>query len=186
MKIIVLFFLLFSPLVSFSQTRADSISLTFPKILIINKKQEILLAFDSNRKAYEIPSIGVIKGPISFKSYLDKAAREFGITYDFYRLGGLFTYVFPDKYRTFIRPYFIIQVSGYINGHGLPDATCKWFRIDEALTEIKYPASAAITKKILGNPKAVWSATFEEYGYTNPIDVSKIKFRIVEDFTKID
>ena len=186
MKNIVLLFLLLSPFVSFSQTKTDSISLTFPKILIVNKQREILLAFDSSRKAYEVPSIGVIKGPMSFKSYLDSAAREFGVTYVSYRLGGLFTYVFPDKYRTLIRPYFIIQMTGYTNGRGLADATYKWFPLSKALSEIKYPASAAITKKVLSSPKAVWAATFEEYGYTNPIDVSKIKFRIVEDFSKIN
>ena len=186
MKNIVLLFLLSSPLVSHSQTKADSISLTVPKILVLNEHQEVLLIFDNNRKAYEVPSIGVIQGPVSFKSYLDASAREFGITYVSYRLGGLFTYVFPDKYRTLIRPYFVIQITGYTSGRKLANAAYKWFPLREALQEIKYPASASITKKILDNPKAVWSATFEEYGYTNPVDVSKIKFRVVEDFSKIN
>lgn len=186
MRSIIIFFALLHSFACFSQTKADSISLTFPKILLVNKKQEVLLIFDSNRKAYEVPSIGVIKGPVSFKAYLDAAAHELGVTYASYRLGGLFTYVFPDKYRTLIRPYFVVQITGYANGQGPADASCRWFPLCEALKEIKYPASATITEKIMHNPKTVWSATFEEYGYTSPVDVSKIKFRIVEDFSKIN
>ncbi len=36
------------------------------------------------------------------------------------------------------------------------------------------------------NPKTVWAATFEEYGYTNPVDTSKIKFKILEAFYKLN
>ncbi len=68
----------------------------------------------------------------------------------------------------------------------MSDTTCKWFSLKEALKEIKYPASAKIVEKILSSPKQVWSATFEEYGYTNPVDVSKIKFRIITDFQRIN
>ncbi|RZK18842.1 MAG: hypothetical protein EOO56_15340 [Hymenobacter sp.] len=181
-----LLLLLLIPLVSFSQTKADSISLTFPKILLINKQQEVLLIFDSNRKAYEVPSMGLIEGPVSFRNYIDAATQQIDVTYVSYRLAGLFTYLFPDKYRTFIRPYFVVQATGYSNGLGVPDAAYKWFPLQEALKEIKYPASALIVEKVLRNPKAVWSAAFEEYGYTNRVEVSKIKFKIVENFTKIN
>ena len=171
---------------SFSQTKADSISMTFPKVLFINDKKEVLLSFDNDRKAFEVLSNGFITGPIDFKTYIDKLAKDIGIIYKTYRLGGLFTYIYPDKYRTFIRPYFVVRVSGYTNGQSVSDTTCKWFALKDALPEIKYPASAKITEKVLKNPKQVWTATFEEYGYTNPVDVSKIKFRIITDFYKIN
>ncbi|RZJ87655.1 MAG: NUDIX hydrolase [Hymenobacter sp.] len=186
MKNSIFLFLLFLPFAAFSQTKADSISLTFPKILILNGQQEVLLIFDSNRKAYEVPSTGVIRGPVSFKNYIDAATREIGVTHVSYRIGGLFTYLFPDKYRTLIRPYFVVHITGYTNGRGVADAAYKWFPLRAALKEIKYPASALIVEKVLHNPKTVWSATFEEYGYTSPVDVSRIKFRIVEDFAKIN
>ena len=178
--------LLIKTVFSFSKTKADSISVTFPKILIVNDKNEILLSFDNNRKAYEVPSNGLINGPISFKSYIDTMAKEIGISYRSFRLGGIFTYIFPDKYRTFIRPYFVVQFSKYTNGTNLLDTAYKWFSFNEALKEIKYPASEKIVERLMKKIKNVWAATFEEYGYTNPIDVSKIKFRIIEDFYKIN
>ncbi|MDQ6757799.1 MAG: hypothetical protein M3004_12780 [Bacteroidota bacterium] len=171
---------------SLSQTKADSISLTFPKVLIVNNKKEILLAFDDNRKAYEVPSIGTMDGPISIKSYIDKTAKRIGITYKSFRLGGIFTYIFPDKYRTLIRPYFVVQFRNFSNGQNFSDTSYKWFSLDNALKKIPYPASTKIIKKILAASKNVWAATFEEYGYTNPVDKSKIKFKIVEDFYKLN
>ena len=41
-----------------SQTSADSISPTFPKVIFVNKSNEIMLYFDEKRKAYEVPSNG--------------------------------------------------------------------------------------------------------------------------------
>jgi hypothetical protein len=177
----IIVFLLVTTSASFSQTKADSISLTFPKVLFVNDKKEVLLGFDDNRKAYEVPSIGLINGPIGFKQYIDKIAKEVGLTYKTYRLGGLFTYVFPDKYRTFIRPYLVVQITGYVNGR-LADTSYKWFSLKAATSEIKYPASSRIVNKVMKNPKQVWCATFEEHGYTNPIHQSKIVFRVIEDF----
>lgn len=171
---------------AFSQTKADSISVTFPKVMFVNDKNEILLAFDNNRKAYEIPSIGIISGPIGFKEYIDKTAKEIGLTYETYRLGGLFTYVFPNRYRTFIRPYLVVKITGFINGQTLTDTSYQWFSLKAATTEIKYPASSKIVSQVMNNPKQVWCATFEEHGYTNPVDVSKIVFKVIEDFYPIN
>jgi len=187
MKRTIIFLFLFSKaLTGFSQTKADSISVTFPKILVINDKSEILLLFDNNRKAYEVPSIGLIEGPISFKSYIDTFVKQIGIAYKSFRLGGIFTYVFPDKYRTFIRPYFVVQLRDYINGQNIVDTSYKWFSLNNALKEIKYPASIKIVERIMKKRKQVWAATFEEYEYTNPVDINKIKFRIIEDFSKLN
>ena len=186
-KLIIFYlFLLTKALTAFSQSKADSISVTFPKILVINDKREILLAFDNNRMAYEVPSIGLLKGPISFKSYVDTFANKIGLVYKSFRLGGIFTYTFPDQYSTYIRPYFVVQFNSYANGQSFSKSTYKWFSLNNALKEIKYPASAEIVRKIMKEPKHVWSATFEEYGYTNPVDVSKIKFRIIENFFKLN
>lgn len=171
---------------SFSQTKADSISLTFPKLLIINERQQTLLAYDENRKAYEVPASGVIKGPVDFEMYIKDAVQKIGITYSSYRLGGLFTYIFPDQFRTYIRPYFVIHCNGYANSTGLTDSSYKWVSFKDAAKLIPYPASARIVDKVLKFPKQVWAATFEEYGYTNPVDINKIIFRTILDFYKIN
>lgn len=185
-RTIILLVLLTNTFISFSQTKADSISVTFPKVLIVNKKKEVLLSFDDNRKAYEVPSIGLIKRPISFKSYIDTISKGIGIDYKSFRLGGVFTYIFPDKYRTFLRPYFVVQFRNYTNGQNISDTSYKWFSLNNALKEIKYPASVKIVEKIISSQKNVWAATFEEYGYTNPVDTSKIKFRVIEGFSKLN
>lgn len=179
-----LFLLLFND--ATAQTEADSISPIFPKVIIINNKQEILLAFDNNRKAYELPSIGFIEGPISLREYISRTATKIGITYKYFRLGGMFTYIFPNTYRTFIRPYFIIQMDAYSNGQGFSNSSYKWFSLADAVKAIPYPASAQILQRIITQPTYIWAATFEEYGYTNPVDPEKVKFRILEDFYKLN
>ena len=186
LKFALVFLLVSKSLSLFSQTKADSISITFPKILFVNDKKEVLLGFDNRRKAYEVPSNGTIRGPINFRTYIDTIAKELGITYKSYRLGGVFTYIFPKEYATYIRPYFVIRITGFTNGQNISDSSYKWFPLVDALKEIKYPASSKIVEKIMKNPKQVWTATFEEFGYTNPVDVSKIKFRVIEDFNKIN
>jgi len=66
------------------------------------------------------------------------------------------------------------------------DTSYKWFSLENRLKEIKHPASVKIVEKIMKSPKNVWAATFEEYGYTNPVDTSKIKLRLVEDFSVLN
>lgn len=92
-----------------------------------------------------------------------------------------FTYIYPKSYSTFIRPYFVVNVNGE-SKTALKDPKCKWFSLSDALREIKYPASRMITEKLLKETGSVWMATFEEYGYTNPVDESKIKFKVLSDF----
>lgn len=169
-----------------AQTKADSISIVFPKVLVINEKKQVLLVYDKNRKAYEVPSMGTIDGPISYRSYIDTTAKDMGIEYKNLKMGGLFTYIFPNEYSTYIRPYFVIKFIKYSNNVGLADHSYKWFSYKDAIEEIPYPASSMIVEKILYHPKVIWGATFEEYGYTNPVDKSKIKFRILEGFFKLN
>lgn len=180
------FFVLTNNKLLFAQTKADSISIVFPKVLVVNDKKQVLLVFDKRRQAYEVPSMGTIDGPISYKSYIDSTAKDMGIAYKDLKMGGLFTYIFPKEYSTYIRPYFVITFTKYANNSGLADSSYKWFPYKEAVKTIPYPASAMIVEKILYQPKVVWGATFEEYGYTNPVDKSKIKFKLLEDFFKLN
>jgi hypothetical protein len=168
-----------------SQTPADSISVTFPKIVVVNGDNRVLLTFDKNRQAYELPSIGFLNGPISWKQYVDSAATEIGVEYSSFRLGGIFTYIFPDKFRTFIRPYFVLKFRSYLNGTSVKGSAYQWFSFSNAIKKIPYPASARILERILSKPSTVWAATFEEYNYTNPIDKSKMQFRVLEGFYKL-
>ncbi len=169
-----------------AQTKADSISIVFPKVLVTNKQKQVLLVYDNRRKAYEVPSMGTIDGPISYSSYLDTTAKDMGIEYSTFRMGGLFTYIFPKEYSTYIRPYFVVKFTKYVDNKGLADPAYKWFSFKDAIQEIPYPASSMIVEKILFQPKVVWGGTFEEYGYTNPVDKSKIKFKVLEDFFKLN
>ncbi|MFN8338909.1 MAG: hypothetical protein U0T36_07795 [Saprospiraceae bacterium] len=169
----------------FAQTAADSISPTFPKVLFINNADEILLYFNTKRQAYEVPSNGFIEGPIDFDQYIDSLAFDFGLKYDTYTLGGLFTYIYPNSYSTFIRPYFVVKIDDAQNTAPIKDLNCKWFSIEQTLNEIKYPASRKIVNQIMRHPEHVWTATFQEYGYTNPVDESKIKFKLISDFKKL-
>lgn len=169
----------------FAQTAADSISPTFPKVLFINNDDELLLYYDNKRNAYEVPSNGFIEGPIDFDQYIDSLANDFGLKYETYTLGGLFTYIYPNSYSTYIRPYFVVKIDVANNQTPIKDPNCKWFSLDQALNEIKYPASRKIVDQIMRNPQHVWTATFQEYGYTNPVDESKIKFTLISDFKKL-
>jgi len=164
-----------------AQSAADSITVTFPKVIVKNKKKEILLIYDDNRKAYEVPG-AMFEGPVSFKAYIDTLAAEMGIEYTSFTLGGMFSYKYPNRYRTVVRPYFIVEFSGYRDNKLFDQKRYKWFSIQNAINEIPYPASAQIVEKVMKQPEAVWGATFEEYGYTNPVDRSKIRFRVLEDF----
>jgi len=165
-----------------AQTAADSISVTFPKILVVNKQKEVLLIFDKNRQAYEVPGYD-FSGPVTYKNLIDTAAADMGILYNSFRMGGTFIYKYPSKYRTIIRPYFVVQCNGYTNGNTLKDTSAfKWFSLNEAVKAIPYPASARIVERIMHYPAKNWAATFEEYGYTNPVNREKITFKILEDF----
>lgn len=168
------------------QANAENLAATFPKVVFVNDDAELLLAFDSRREAYEVPASDFVTGPTSFRQYIDRLAQDIGVTYDAYRLGGIFTYLFPDRDSAYIRPYFVVPVTGYVNGEGVADDRYRWFVLDDAIREIKYPASSHILGRIMRQPGHVWSATFEEHGYTNPVDVSKITFRVIEDFHRID
>lgn len=169
-----------------AQTAADSISVVFPKVLAVKNKKEVLLYYDARRLAYEVPSIGTLDGPVSYKAYVDSAAKDIGITYKNLRLGGIFTYIYPNEYSTYIRPYFVIQYTGQLDANQIIDSSYKWVPIKEAIELIPYPASSMIVEHILEHPRVVWGATFEEYGYTNPVDTSKIKFRIIENFFQLN
>lgn len=170
-----------------AQTPADSISSTSPKFLVYNEQKQVLLIYDKSRQAWEVPGSQYV-GPISFKELVDQAAREFGITYDQIGLGGLFTYHYLTRYKTVIRPYFTMRFSNFINGKNFNQAAqYKWVNIKDVRKTVFYPASVMIVEKIMQEPKTIWAAAFEEFGYTNPmVDASKVKFRVIEPFYKLN
>lgn len=168
-----------------AQTAADSISITFPKVLVVNRSGDVVLVRDPQRQELEVPG-ATLEGPLSFKAYVDTLAQEIGVRYSSFRLGGVFSYVVPGRYRSVIRPYFVLQFSGYVNGTALADTSFRWVKGSDAARKIPYPASARIVERILTQPEHVWGGTFEEYGYTSPLDRSKIRFRVIEDLYRLD
>ncbi|WP_310393952.1 hypothetical protein [Hymenobacter sp.] len=170
----------------YAQTIVDSISTTNPKFLVRNQKGQLLLVYDENRKAWEVPGLQYA-GPISFQELADKAAQEFGIKYTKFSLGGLFTYHYPNRYKTIIRPYFTMVFAGFTNEDAFKKAGhFQWFNFNQIKDTIPYPASVMIVEKLVKKPKTLWAGAFEEYGYTNPItNPSVIKFRIIEPIYKL-
>jgi hypothetical protein len=169
-----------------AQGRIDSTSLLFPKILVVKDNKEVLLVFDKGRQAFEVPGAPLV-GRTGFKNYVDTFAAELGVSYSSLRTGGFFTYIVPGRYGVILRPYFVLAFSGYKNKGSLADtAAYRWFTVPDAIDSIPYPASAMIVKQVMEQPKAVWSATFEEYGYTSPVDKSKIKFKVIDAFYRLN
>lgn len=114
-------------------------------------------------------------------------ARDVGITYEDFRLGGVFTYHNPQTGTTIVRPYYTARFRSYLDGTGLKEGDkAKWFTLSKAKKVIPYPASVRIIEKLLREPAQVWGGAFEEYGYTSPMtDRSSVKFRIIEDFYRL-
>lgn len=171
---------------SFGQTKADSISGTAPKFLIRNQQGQILLVFDPHRQAWEVPGTAYA-GPITFQNLLDSLAQEYGLRYKKFALGGLFTYHYPGRYKTVVRPYFTAVFTGFRDGKNFSrQVRLQWVDPNQLKHMLLYPASVLIVEKLVKEPKTVWAGAFEEYGYTNPLmDPSVIKFRIVEPLYKL-
>ena len=166
-----------------AQSGEAGVSPTFPKVVFVDANARVLLVFDERRQAFEVPAQGFMQGPTGFRQYIDRLAGEIGLAYERYRLGGIFTYVAPQRPEAYLRPYLVVPVAG--TAQAVADGY-RWFPLDDAIAEIRYPASARILERIMRQPEHVWGATFEEHGYTDPVDVDRIVFRIVEDFHRID
>lgn len=177
-------FLLASP--SFGQTKADSISNTSPKFLIRNQRKQILLIFDASRQAWEVPG-AQYAGPITFRNLADSVAKEYGVKCKGLKLAGLFTYRYPARYKTVIRPYFTMSFTGFADGKNFRKGQrLQWFSPKEISKVILYPASVVIVNRIVSKPKGVWAGAFEEYGYTSPMtDPAVVKFRVVESLYQL-
>jgi hypothetical protein len=156
------------------------------KALFRNGKGEILLVFDDRRQAWEVPGASH-QGQSTTKDLMNALALDLGITYEGYRLGGLFTYHNPQRGITILRPYYMGRFQDYIDGKGFKDRQkTKWFSLSEAKKIILYPASILIVEKLVREPTRVWGGAFEEYGYTSPMtDRGAVKFRIIEDFYRL-
>ena len=162
-----------------AQTRADSISTTWAKYIFHNDQNEVLLVYDTYYKAWELPGCGY-EGPISLNNLMDSLAYHYGITYDSMKLGGIFTYTNPGRYRTSIKPYFAVHFSGYINGNSFRNPKrMKWVGIEEAMKTIPYPTMKLILGQLTKSPRAVWGGAFEEYGYMPP---DTLTWKVVEPF----
>jgi hypothetical protein len=166
-----------------AQNRADSISTTFSKFVVLNDKKQVLLVYSSYYKAWELPGTAY-EGPITFNNLLDTCANYFGIKYKDAKLGGLFTYFKPSRYRATIKPYFVMRFIGYAHGNQFSDtANTKWFDVEKAKKIIPYPTMVLILDQLLKYKGDVWGAAFEEYNYDPP---SGTKWRIIEPFYKLN
>jgi hypothetical protein len=179
--LIVVFFI-YTNLV-FSQTIADSINITWTKYIIINDKSEVLLRYVETFKAWELTGCGY-EGSITLKNLMDSVAIFLGIKYDSYKLGGMFTYTKPGRYRATIKPYFIVHFTGYINEKYFTDTlNTKWVSIQEAKKIIPYPTMVMILDQLIKFPNNVWGGAFEEYNYSPP---TATKWKVIEPFYKLN
>ncbi len=165
-----------------AQSKSDSISTTWVKYLIVNDSNQLLLRYDNAYKAWELEGVGY-EGPITFKSLTDSMAAYLGFTYDSLRLGGLFTYQKPNRYRVTVKPFYVLHFSGYTNGKCFADtARTKWFSLTEAKQLIPFPTMVLVIDQLLKYPKTFWGAAFEEYNYT---DLKAVKWRVIEPFYRL-
>lgn len=155
------------------------------KALFRNDKDEILLVFDERRQAWEVPGSSH-QGEATARQVIDALALELGITFTELRLGGLFTYHNPETGTTIVRPYYMAQLRGLLEGkRDTPKS--KWFSLADAKKVIPYPASVQIIERLFREPAHVWAAAFEEYGYTSPMtERTAVKFRVLEDFYRLN
>jgi len=180
---LLIFILVFAVKISFAQTVLDSISITWTKYIILNDKNEVLLRYDNYYKAWELTGCGY-DGPISFKNLMDTLADYLGIRYDTYRLGGVFTYTKPGRYRATVKPYFVVHFIGYTNGKCFSDSiNTKWVSIEEANKMIPYPTMVMILNQLTKYPDTIWGGAFEEYNYIPP---TATKWKIIEAFYKLN
>ncbi len=167
----------------FSQTRADSITTTWTKYLVMNDSKQILLRYDNSYQAWELEGVGY-EGPITLKNLMDSVAIYLGFKYDTYKLGGMFTYQKPNRYRVTVKPIYVVHFTGYTNGNSFSDTTrTKWFSLEEAKRIIPYPTMVLIIDQLIKYPNNVWGGAFEEYNYNQP---EGTKWKIIEPFYKLN
>ena len=183
MKKVALIFLLYIVSISCNgQSNADSITTTWTKYLVVNDRQQIMLQYDTYYKAWELEGAGY-EGPITLRNLMDSIALNLGFKYDSYKLGGLFTYQKPQRYRVTLKPVYIVHFSSYINGISFTDtANTKWFNLEDAKKLIPYPTMNLIIDQLMKFPNNVWGGAFEEYNYNKP---GGTKWRIIEPFYKL-
>ena len=175
-------FLLLS-FISFGQSRVDSINITWTKYIILNDQNKVLLRYDDSYKAWELTGCGY-EGPISFKNLMDSVAQFLGIKYGRYKLGGVFSYTRPGRYRATVKPYYVVHFTGYSNGKTFSDTlNTKWVSVDEAKKIIPYPTMVMILNQLTKYPNNVWGGAFEEYNYDPP---SATKWKVIEPFYKLN
>lgn len=152
------------------------------KFVFINEHVELLLAFDRHSGSYEVPSTRLIKGAMAFKQYLDEFIALIGVGYHADKLGGIFTYSYSGLDALYIRPYFVIDVQGRGKVSTMGQGAYRWFSLDDAKAEIKYPGSALIIEKIVAHPEKTWAATIEIQA-NNESDIECVStFRMAKEF----
>ena len=166
-----------------SQTRADSVSITWTKYLVMNDQKQILLRHDKSYNAWELEGAGY-EGPLTLKNLMDSVAIFLGFKYDTYKLGGIFTYQKPNRYRVTIKPVYVVHFTGYINNSSFTDtSSTKWFSLQDAKKIIPYPTMVLIIEHLIQFPDIVWGGAFEEYNYNSQ---DGIKWKIIEPFYKLN
>ncbi len=163
--------------------KTDNITIIWTKYLIMNDSNQMLLEYDKNYKAWELPGAG-FERPITFKNLMDSVAVDLGFKYDDYKLGGIFTYQKPGGNRILIKPYYVVHFTGYTNGNSFSDTSqTKWVSIDVAKKIIPYPTMVLILEQLIKYPTTVWGGAFEEYNYDPP---GATKWKVIEPFYKLN
>jgi hypothetical protein len=167
----------------FGQTKADSVSVIYPKYLIMNDLNQVLLVYDKNYDAWEFEGT-YYRGSITLKNLLDSITLNLGVKYDNCKLGGIFSYHNPKKYKVFLKQYYIVHFTDYINGKSFKDPSqTKWVSIEEARKIIPYPTMVLILDQLTEQPNKVWGGAFEEYNYKPLTD---IKWKVIEPFYELN
>lgn len=145
----------------------------------MNDLNQVLLVYDKNYDAWELEGANY-RGSITLKKLLDSVTLNLGIKYDNYKLGGIFSYHNPKRYKVVLKQYYIVHFANYINGKSFKDSSqTKWVSVEEARKIIPYPTMVLILNQLIEQPNKVWGGAFEEYNYK---PLKDIKWRVVESF----
>jgi len=171
-----LFFLLFTPFVLFSQNKGNS---HFFKLLVFNQNQEILLIkFDGS---WEIPGSRYSDNS-TIPVFLDSMGDDHGIKINKSKLSALVTFHHEiRKYPTMMFYYSAQYVSGDLSTPSWGQDV-KWFSIKKAYELIPYQEMNYIIKSIISENSLLTGALIIEYDKASSKRTGS--FRIIDDLKK--
>ena len=150
-------FTLFSSLV-FAK---DDIS-TFHRLLILNEKNELLMAKIEDKDFWVTPGWYQDK-ELTVPHGSNKLASDFGLTVSSPKLKGVFTLKNQEGEIFSIRNFYVVKVeSGKLQTPKMIDKV-EWMAIDDALEKLTFPHIRILSQQIFDHPNQVWGGSIRRF-----------------------